>query len=407
VKGESSYISAVHYTPLDYIPVIYTGLPVNFTSGESRVVVFEAELSDIWQRIDMTTIGETGIAYAVSRQGTIIAHPEPGYVGRRIPAEISPVLESYEGFTEYYDPYKQREVIAAYSPVGGSTGWGIVVEQEKGEAYETIRTTGESIAIIFLALGLVGTASIYFLIRNFMRPIKDLTRTARNIAQTGYLKKMGTVPRPDEIGQLSQAFDQMIERINQAQRAKEEATMVERTRLARELHDAVSQTLFSASLIAEVLPRIWERNPEEGRKRLEEVRQLTRGALAEMRTLLFELRPAALQDVDIRDLLKQLGESVTGRSRIPVTLEINGECELPLDVKIALYRLCQEALNNIVKHAQASRPVFSWTVQKRASSCGSWTTARVLMRIPPGGQPGTGHHERAGELHRRGSQHQQ
>ena len=161
--------------------------------------------------------------------------------------------------------------------------------------------------------------------------------------------------RADEVGQLSQAFDQMIEQVNQAQKAKEEATMAERTRLARELHDAVSQTLFSASLIADVLPRLWEKNQEEGRRRLEEIRQLTRGALAEMRTLLFELRPAALADVSIQDLLKQLAQAVIGRARIPVSLEVRGECELTPEVKISLYRICQEALNNVAKHSGASQ----------------------------------------------------
>jgi len=65
-----------------------------------------------------------------------------------------------------------------------------------------------------------------------------------------------------------------------------------------------------------VLPRIWDRNPEDGRRRLEELRQLTRGALAEMRTLLLELRPSALIEVELHDLLKQLGDAFAGRSRI-------------------------------------------------------------------------------------------
>jgi PAS domain S-box-containing protein len=139
------------------------------------------------------------------------------------------------------------------------------------------------------------------------------------------------------------------------QQIKEQTTQEERTRLARDLHDAVSQTLFSASLIADVLPKVWERNEEEGHKKLEEVRQLTRGALAEMRTLLFELRPAALVDADLHDLLRQLAESVTGRARIPVALEVEGECEIPPDIKVAFYRIAQEALNNIAKHSGAGR----------------------------------------------------
>jgi len=137
--------------------------------------------------------------------------------------------------------------------------------------------------------------------------------------------------------------------------ARELAAAQERQRLARDLHDAVTQTLFSASLIAEVLPRLWERSPEEGRRRLEELRQLTRGALAEMRTLLLELRPGALTDVGLGDLLRQLAEAVTGRARLPVALSVESQCSLPPLVQVALYRIAQEALNNIVKHAGASQ----------------------------------------------------
>ncbi len=139
--------------------------------------------------------------------------------------------------------------------------------------------------------------------------------------------------------------------------AESTAAAAERSRLARDLHDAVSQTLFSASLIAEVLPRIWERDPVEGERRLAELRQLTRGALAEMRTLLMELRPTALEEAEPAELLKQLCEAATARSRVPVGLEV-GECpdsSIPGEVKVAYYRIAQEALNNMVKHAHAEQ----------------------------------------------------
>ncbi len=135
--------------------------------------------------------------------------------------------------------------------------------------------------------------------------------------------------------------------------AEESAAAMERNRLARDLHDAVSQTLFSASLVAEVLPRIYERDPQQGREKLEELRQLTRGALAEMRTLLLELRPAALAEANLPDLLQQLGEAVAGRSRIPIDVHVDTALEVPAGVGVALYRIAQEALNNVAKHSGA------------------------------------------------------
>ncbi len=165
----------------------------------------------------------------------------------------------------------------------------------------------------------------------------------------------------EEDGRLSEVLCIGIDHTEQkkaeelaAQQAGERAAADERSRLARDLHDAVSQTLFSASLIAEVLPRLWEQNEKEGRKRLEEIRQLTRGALAEMRTLLLELRPTALVDTEMSELLRQLSESITGRARVPVAVEVEGQCTLSPEVKVALYRIAQEALNNVAKHSCAT-----------------------------------------------------
>ncbi len=145
-----------------------------------------------------------------------------------------------------------------------------------------------------------------------------------------------------------------IENARLYEQAQQAAAMEERSRLARDLHDAVTQTLFSASLIGEVVPTLWESDQDEGRQLLQELRQLTRGALAEMRTLLLELRPAALAEASLDELLRQLGEAVTGRSGVPVEVTVEGESDVPSDVHVALYRIAQEALNNVVKHADAS-----------------------------------------------------
>ena len=133
------------------------------------------------------------------------------------------------------------------------------------------------------------------------------------------------------------------------------AVLEERQRLARNLHDAVNQSLFSAGLIAEVLPRLWDRDQAEARRSLEDLRRLTRGAQAEMRALLAELRPSTLIDSNLGDLLRLLGNAFTGRTNVPVVVTVDRDTNLPAKVQIALYRICQEALNNIVKHGKASQ----------------------------------------------------
>ena len=157
---------------------------------------------------------------------------------------------------------------------------------------------------------------------------------------------------------IGQQIGMAVENALLYQRAEASATMAERTRLARELHDSVTQTLFSASLIAGVVPLVWEEDPREGARQLGELQQLTRGALAEMRTLLLELRPEALAGASLPDLLQQLAEAFGGRARIPVTLSIDGDkaCfEQGPELKIAFYRITQEGLNNVAKHSGASQ----------------------------------------------------
>ena len=174
--------------------------------------------------------------------------------------------------------------------------------------------------------------------------------------------------------------------------ARELAMLEERQRLAQNLHDAVNQSLFSAGLIAEVLPRLWERDPEEARRSLEDLRRLTRGALAEMRVLLAELRPSTLTDAELGELLRLLANAFTGRTNIPVDVRLNGEGDLPAETQVAVYRICQEALNNIAKHAGAGR------VEIELRRGGEGLELRILDdgrgfdtgKLPPSGHYGLG-----------------
>ncbi|MCI0708747.1 MAG: response regulator [Chloroflexi bacterium] len=132
------------------------------------------------------------------------------------------------------------------------------------------------------------------------------------------------------------------------------AALEERQRLARELHDSVTQTIFTCRTMAETALRRWKKDPERARELLETVYELTITALSEMRILLLELRPASLTQIGLKQLFEQYLKPIQGRRQFKLVMKIDDIPPLSPDVQIALYRITQEALNNIEKHAQAT-----------------------------------------------------
>jgi PAS domain S-box-containing protein len=154
---------------------------------------------------------------------------------------------------------------------------------------------------------------------------------------------------------LAQICGQAIERAQMNQKAQENAAIEERQRLARELHDAVTQALYSSTMIAQAALRLLERDPERARQQFEQVMALNQAATADMRTLLLELRPEAIVRTALPELLNQLVQAVGGRRNMKGTFTPEGElAELTEDVHLTLYRIAQESLNNVVKHSQAT-----------------------------------------------------
>jgi len=146
-----------------------------------------------------------------------------------------------------------------------------------------------------------------------------------------------------------------IENARLAERGQQLAVLEERRRLARELHDSVTQSLFSMSLLAQVLPELWEVDAEEARAGLVQIRDLTRSALAEMRALLIELRPAALGEQGLAHALREQVAAFERRTGISVLVNLASETRLPEPVEQAFFRITQEALANVARHAHAQR----------------------------------------------------
>jgi signal transduction histidine kinase len=147
-----------------------------------------------------------------------------------------------------------------------------------------------------------------------------------------------------------------IENARLYERTREYAVVEERNRLARELHDSVTQSLFSVSLLSEAALSLLERDPSKARERLERANELAQGALAEMRALIFQLRPMTLQEEGLLSAIKKHLAALLSRHGRVVELKVTGSVRrLPAGVEEAAFRIVQESLNNVVKHANAPR----------------------------------------------------
>lgn len=143
--------------------------------------------------------------------------------------------------------------------------------------------------------------------------------------------------------------------------AQQAAVMEERQRLARELHDSVSQALYGIGLGARTARKLLDQGmlDPEGQAKLagplDYVLSLADAGLTEMRALIFELRPDALEKEGLVTALKRQAETLRARHKLAVEIDLCGEPDVGLDAKEALYRIVQEAMNNAVKHARAGR----------------------------------------------------
>jgi two-component system, NarL family, sensor histidine kinase UhpB len=136
--------------------------------------------------------------------------------------------------------------------------------------------------------------------------------------------------------------------------AAEIAASQERSHLARELHDSVTQALFSMGLTLRTLELLLETDPDAVASKVAELRELQQDALAEMRTLIFELRPSSLESDGLVQALRTHATAVQRRTGLTIVVDAEPVERLPLATEEALYRIGQEAIHNVVKHANAS-----------------------------------------------------
>ncbi|MEZ4663067.1 MAG: histidine kinase [Caldilineaceae bacterium] len=312
---------------------------LQLTQSPERLQLQEAE-----RRIDL---------FVISGNGQILMAPDglaPISIPQLLPNDTLSEEDPDAAIVRWADGRKYVTVLTP-GPVDAQSQaahWLVLARQPADYAFAAVARLRWQVIGIGILVALVCELLVWYLASRLTAPLRAITQAAEAVRVGVPNADIPIVEANAEVASLSRSLNQLITDLTTAAAA-------ERNRIARDLHDSVTQTLFSASMLADVLPQIWESDPEMGRTKLDELRRSVRGALAEMRTLLLELRPAAVVTADWHQLLRQLADITHLRSGVEVTWRIDGNCELLADVKIALYRVIQEALNNVAKYAEAEQ----------------------------------------------------
>lgn len=228
--------------------------------------------------------------------------------------------------------------------------------------HEDVVPTREGLMLLFGGVGVVLSLAVnYWVLRVAFEPLDSLERVASAVRHGDFSAR--TEPWRFGDPQLSRFADTFNETLDELQRDREQiqsladqviqAQEEERRRISRELHDDTAQVLFAQLLRVTALKHS---SNQELRTTAEALENLTVEAIESVRRLALELRPPALDDLGLRDALADLAQRFEDQLGIPVTLEVGGlRGRLASEVELVLYRVAQEALTNVGKHARATR----------------------------------------------------
>ena len=363
-QSGGTYFGPVYYRN-DSEP--YMTVAVGETGPGAGVTVAEVNLKFAWDVVYPIKIGQAGYAYVVDASGYLIAHPEISLVLQKTDMSALPQVQAARAAPARPAPMggatigrdlRGQQVLSAHQAIE-PPGWHVFVEQPLAEAFAPLYSSLLRTAVLLpLGLGLAVLASL-FLVRRMVTPIRALEAGVARIG-AGALDHRVDVRTGDELEGLAEEFNRMTDRLRgyteelQLSRARlVTAREEERRRLRRDLHDGLGPMLGSLTLKLDVAGDLVEENPTAARALLHDVKAQARTAIADIRRLVYALRPPALDDLGLVAALREeaaryepggLRTTLDAPERLP---------PLPAAVEVATYRIAQEALTNVARHSGA------------------------------------------------------
>lgn len=340
----------------------------------------EFALDRLQRNIADSVMREHAVVLLLDNEGHVLVAPEPHFYAEDIAwAKAPPVqsaLHGEQGASEYLSPIDGRTWLGAYAPVRRAR-WAVLVSYPSDEVFAPVRAATLTAALSLGGVLLVAIALALWLAARFTRPLQQVKETALSIAQGDYEKRVPQVALPqDEIGQLAVAFNQMAESLRQhmlalmeAQREIEQKAMdlqqlldrsvtvqeAERKRIAQEIHDGITQMLVGSIYEMQAAKQALGSTNGDGvaARKLNGALSLVSETVSEIRRVIFDLHPTILDELGLVPALQRLVKS-SQTDALRVVLQVEGiPTRLTAAQELALYRIAQEALNNVRQHADA------------------------------------------------------
>jgi len=305
--------------------------------------------------------GDETTVFLVASDGRVIYHPDPRQVGQDLKAHegVAAATQGQSGATYHQEPDGQ-ELVVGYAPVEGPN-WGLIVQEPWEKLLAPAMRLSLLAPLVVVVAALVSGLAVTFGLRYVVRPLQALDRQATRLAWGDFSETSEPVEGVKEIKDLQHTLTGMAEQIQRYQTGMRDyvatvttAQEAERKRLARDLHDETVQSLIALGHRVEMAQKTLEKDPQRARQRLAELRALTDEAQQEVRRFSRALRPLYLEDLGFVPALEMLAQETEREHSLPVSLSVEGEVRrLPSDLELTAYRIVQEGLSNVIRHAEA------------------------------------------------------
>jgi two-component system sensor histidine kinase UhpB len=220
----------------------------------------------------------------------------------------------------------------------------------------TVSVPPAAFELVVLAAGLLALLALNLaLLRPAFRPLDELVETMRGHDPLSPGRRVRVDGGPAIVA-LAQTFNEMLDRLEAERRDSARRALLvqegERQRIARELHDEVGQTLTGVMLQVEGLAATI---PDQSRDQLDELRETARHGTEEVRRIVRRLRPEALEDLGLQSALAALATAIGEQARLRIERRLEPRLPLSQEQELVVYRIAQEALTNVARHAEAAQ----------------------------------------------------